>query len=47
MDLDEKINTMWEEMTNNIKKMAIEVLGKSKGKGQSDKKTWWWNKKFN
>ena len=28
-----------------IKKVAIKVLGKSNGKGQSNKKTWWWNEK--
>lgn len=37
--LNGEINTMWDEMANNIKKVAIEILEESKKKGSSSNET--------
>ena len=34
---------MWEKMTTNIRKLASEVCGVTKGSGGKAKDTWWWN----
>ena len=41
---EEDINNMWEKMATNIRKMASEVCGVTKGSGGEAKDTWWWNK---
>ena len=40
---EEDINNMWEKMTTNIRKVASEVCGVTKGSGGEAKDTWWWN----
>ena len=37
----EDINNMWEKMTTNIRKVASEVCGVTKGSGGKAKDTWW------
>ena len=34
---------MWEKMATNIRKVASEVCGVTKGSGGEAKDTWWWN----
>ena len=34
---------MWEKMATNIRKVASEVCGLTKGSGGEAKDTWWWN----
>ncbi|KAL6579441.1 hypothetical protein OROMI_009657 [Orobanche minor] len=41
MDMD--IDSMWNLLEHNIKEVAKEVLGESKGNGPSSKDTSWWN----
>ena len=36
---------MWEKMATNIRKVASEVCGVTKGSGGEAKDTWWWNEK--
>ena len=36
---------MWKKMATNIRKMASEVCGVTKGSGGEAKDTWWWNEK--
>ena len=43
---EEDIN-MWWKMTTNIRKVASEVCGVTKGRGREAKDTWWWNEKSN
>ena len=40
---EEDINNMWETMATNIRKVASEVCGVTKGSGGEAKDTWWWN----
>ena len=40
---EEDINNMWEKMATNIRKVASEVCGVTKGSGGEAKDTWWWN----
>lgn len=37
--MNKKISTIWEEIANSIRRVAIEVLGESKGKELYDKET--------
>ncbi|KAL6586605.1 hypothetical protein OROMI_001593 [Orobanche minor] len=37
------IDSMWNLLEHNIKEVAKEVLGESKGNGPSSKDTSWWN----
>ena len=37
---------MWEKMTTNIRKVASEVCGVTKGSGGEAKDTWWWNEEI-
>jgi len=34
---------MWERMSHEIKKVAKETLGESRGFGPRGKESWWWN----
>ena len=34
---------MWDKMATNIRKVASEVCGVTKGRGREAKDTWWWN----
>ena len=34
---------MWEKKATNIRKVALEVCGVTKGSGGEAKDTWWWN----
>ena len=36
---------MWEKIATNIRKVASEVRGVTKGSGGEAKDTWWWNEK--
>ena len=36
-------NDMWERMAHEIKKVAKETLGESRGFGPRGKESWWWN----
>jgi len=36
-------NDMWERMAYEIKKVAKETLGVSRGFGPTGKESWWWN----
>ena len=40
---EEDINNMWEKMATNIRNVASEVYGVTKGSGGEAKDTWWWN----
>ena len=40
---EEDINNMWEKIATNIRKVASEVCGVTKGSGGEAKDTWWWN----
>ena len=40
---EEDINNMWEKKAANIRKVASEVCGVTKGSGGEAKDTWWWN----
>ena len=42
---EDDINNMWEKMTTNIRKVASEVCGVTKGSEGEAKNTWWWNEK--
>ena len=35
---------MWDKMATNIRKVASEVCGVTKGRGRESKDTWWWKK---
>ena len=37
-------NDMWEKMTHEIRKVAKETLGESRGFGPKCKESWWSNK---
>ncbi|CAL5375401.1 unnamed protein product [Camellia sinensis] len=41
-DLEGDANTMWNSMTNYMRRISREVLGESKGTGPSSRETWWW-----
>jgi hypothetical protein len=38
-----KYGKMWNEMASCIKRVAKEILGKSKECGRPTMETWWWN----
>ena len=38
-----RTNNMWDKMAINIRKVASEVCGVTKGSGGEAKDTWWWN----
>jgi len=38
-----RANDMWERMAHEIKKVAKETLGESRGFGPRGKESWWWN----
>ena len=40
---EDDINNMWDKMATNIRKVASEVCGVTKGSGGEAKDTWWWN----
>ena len=40
---EDDINNMWEKMATNIRKVASEVCGVTKGSGGDAKNTLWWN----
>ena len=40
---EDDINNMWDKMATNIRKVASEVCGVTKGRGREAKDTWWWN----
>ena len=42
---EEDINNMWEKMATNIRKVASEVCGVTKGSEDEAKDTWWWTEK--
>lgn len=44
--IDGKINTMWKDIVNSIKKVTVKVLGELKGEEPFNKQIWWWNDKI-
>lgn len=44
VNVEGSISEVWESVADNIRSVAKEVLGESKGKIPQDKQTWWWKK---
>ncbi|GLS47117.1 hypothetical protein GCM10007884_51210 [Methylobacterium brachythecii] len=41
--MEEGANGVWNKISTSIRKVAIDILGESKGTSQPLKETWWWN----
>ena len=42
-ELQGTADSIWNEMSKKVKKVAKGVLGESRGFGPRDKESWWWN----
>jgi hypothetical protein len=40
---DKSVNESWKELATCVRSVARDVMGETKGKGRTDKETWWWN----